>query len=188
MRVIRAAMKMTVKMEPAAALRVATIRDASAFSNGVVSSLCAIFLATNYALASNGRACRVQEAGRFGLWYDRARSMVSTTRTSVPRGFEHALDSDESWFGLTRNREGTREASILSWTRFHHPSGPQRNATQRNATYWKPVEYVVYEQECTTAISYKSLRSPTRPATHARFVVPSSPATTHGCCTRREEE
>src|SRR5258706_3300254 len=67
-------------------------------------------------------------------------------------------------------------------------SGPQRSATQRNATYWKPVEYVVYEQECTTAISHKSLRSPTRPATHARFVVPSSPATTHGCCTRREDK
>lgn len=144
-RVMRAAMKMTVKMEPAAALRVATIRDASAFSNGVVSSLCAIFFATNYALASNGRVRRVQEAGRFGLWYDRARSMVTTTRTSDPRGFENGLDSDESWLGLTRNRGGTREASILSWTRFH-PSGPQRNAAQRNATYWKPVEYVVYEQ------------------------------------------
>ena len=54
-RVIRAAMTTMVKMEPAAALRGATILDASALSNGVVSSLCAIFLATNYALASNGR-------------------------------------------------------------------------------------------------------------------------------------
>lgn len=76
--------------------------------------------------------CRVQEASRFGVWYDRnrARSLVTTTRNSVFKGFENVLDSDESWLGLTG------EASIPSnptWTRFHL-SGPQHSATQRTAT------------------------------------------------------
>ena len=72
MRVMRAAMKITVKMEPAAARRVAAIWDACddrgrrpPFSRGVVSSLCAIFCVSNYALASNGSARQVQEAGWF---------------------------------------------------------------------------------------------------------------------------
>jgi len=65
-RVMRAAMKMTVKMEPVAALRVATIWDASAFSNGVVSSLCAIFFATSYALASNGECARFKKQAASG--------------------------------------------------------------------------------------------------------------------------
>ena len=41
MMVMRAGMKMTVKMELGVALRVATIWDASTFSNGVASSFCA---------------------------------------------------------------------------------------------------------------------------------------------------
>jgi len=65
------------------------------------------------------------------MWYNRARSLVTTTRTSAFRRFENVLDSDESWLGSTRDQGGTREASILSWTRFHHRV---RNAAQRNAT------------------------------------------------------
>lgn len=40
-------------------------------------------------------------SGCGGMWDDIARSLVTTTRTSVLKGFENVLDSDESWLGLT---------------------------------------------------------------------------------------